>query len=286
MSGRGGAYVGERADGEAFPAESSGAELVVATTASGDTIRFLPLEEDPLPRAPLRWIRSAASTGGGALSGAIASLGGTVSGAAASWAASSRKRPVAVGPGSDKWVQGDSVTHCGICEVEFSAAHKHVTRRHCRRCGEVFCYTCTYDKVGLRQPGAGCLPWTGATTNLHVCSACYDCVPPPADGLRRCRFCHQKVRCPPHPHPPAPPRPAPPPALARSTPTPHRHPGCQVPPPAPAHPLTHSSRRSSQVRTSYFAAHTSVCLEDQYARAQFAPKQLAAFGGSTAAAAA
>ena len=33
---------------------------------------------------------------------------------------------------------------------------------------------------------------------VHVCVNCYDSCPPPTDGLRRCRFCHQRVR---HPRP-------------------------------------------------------------------------------------
>jgi len=140
----------------------------------------------------------------------------------------SQRIPYAVGPGSVSWVSGDDVTRCSICEVEFGTQHKHVTRRHCRKCGGVFCYTCTYDKAALRTwPD---LPWGGrAIKNVHVCTNCYDVCPPPGDGLRRCRFCHQRVRLP------------------------------------------------------YFQAHHSVCLEEQYARAQFAPKQLQYFGGGASA---
>lgn len=138
---------------------------------------------------------------------------------------SPRRTPLAVGPGSSHWVQGDQVKECPICEVEFGTQHKHVTRRHCRKCGGVFCYTCTYDKAVLRTwPEGMCLPFASAKTSVHVCSNCYDRCPPPADGLRRCRFCHQRVR------------------------------------------------------VSYFDAHHSVCIEEQYARAQFAPKQLEHFG--------
>lgn len=130
----------------------------------------------------------------------------------------------AVGPGSSCWVEGQSVTHCPICEVEFGTQHKHVTRRHCRKCGGVFCYTCTYDKALLRS-------WTdlawgvNAAKSVHICTSCYESCPPPVDGLRRCRFCHQRVRL------------------------------------------------------AFFEAHHSVCLEEQYSRAQFAPQQLQHFGG-------
>jgi len=129
----------------------------------------------------------------------------------------------AVGPGSSCWVEGQSVTHCPICEVEFGTQHKHVTRRHCRKCGGVFCYTCTYDKALLRS-------WTdlawgvNAAKSVHICTSCYESCPPPVDGLRRCRFCHQRVRL------------------------------------------------------AFFEAHHSVCLEEQYSRAQFAPQQLQHFG--------
>jgi hypothetical protein len=103
--------------------------------------------------------------------------------------------PRAVGPTSDCWVSGDELRHCPICEVEFGMQHKHVTRRHCRKCGGLFCYTCTYDKANLRvAPASMCMPFSGKTCTVHVCTNCYDDCPPPADGLRRCRFCHQRVR--------------------------------------------------------------------------------------------
>lgn len=106
-----------------------------------------------------------------------------------------RRAPFAVGPSSSKWIDGDRLTNCPICEVEFGTQHKHITRRHCRRCGGVFCYTCTYDKAALRTwPQGLCLPFTASKTDVHVCSNCYDDCPPPANGLRRCRFCHQRVR--------------------------------------------------------------------------------------------
>eukprot|EP00966_Prymnesium_polylepis_P013894 320381-Prymnesium_polylepis.2 len=31
-------------------------------------------------------------------------------------------------------------------KVELSVAHNNMTKRHCRHCGGLFCYTCTYDK--------------------------------------------------------------------------------------------------------------------------------------------
>ena len=135
-----------------------------------------------------------------------------------------RRTPMAVGPDSECWVDGENLTNCPDCDVEFGVQHKHVTRRHCRKCGGVFCYTCTYDKAMLRT-GIGCLPFFGPEKSLHVCTSCYESCPPPADGLRRCRFCHQRVRI------------------------------------------------------SFFAAHHSVCLEEQYSRARFAPLQLQHFVG-------
>ena len=106
-----------------------------------------------------------------------------------------QRAPFAVGPGSSTWVEGEGLTHCSICEVEFGVQHKHVTKRHCRKCGGVFCYTCTYDKAQLRTWGSGlCLPLGSSKASVHVCSNCYDSCPPPSDGLRRCRFCHQRVR--------------------------------------------------------------------------------------------
>ena len=104
--------------------------------------------------------------------------------------------PIAVGPGSSRWVDGDRLQSCPSCDVDFSSLHKHVTKRHCRRCGGVFCYTCTYDKATLRTPS--CLPFSflGSKASVHVCVDCYDHCPPPEDGRRRCRFCHQRVRLP------------------------------------------------------------------------------------------
>jgi len=158
--------------------------------------------------------------------------GETASSTASCWAClpfiQPRRAPAyAVSRGAKCWVEGDSVTHCPICEVEFGTQHKHVTRRHCRKCGGVFCYTCTYDKAALREERAWPeLGWGGKPPkSVHVCTNCYDSCPPPADGLRRCRFCHQRVRL------------------------------------------------------AYFEAHHSVCLEEQYSRAQFAPQQLQHFGG-------
>ena len=93
------------------------------------------------------------------------------------------------------WMVRESVNHCPICEVELGTQHKNVTKRHCRHCGGVFCYTCTYDKVTLRHhPPDAWFPCTTKLSEMHVCSRCYDLAPPPADGLRRCRICHQKVR--------------------------------------------------------------------------------------------
>ena len=75
--------------------------------------------------------------------------------------------PIAVGPGSSRWVDGDRLQSCPSCDVDFSSLHKHVTKRHCRRCGGVFCYTCTYDKATLRTPS--CLPLWGSKASVHVC---------------------------------------------------------------------------------------------------------------------
>ena len=103
------------------------------------------------------------------------------------------RAPYAVGPSSPCWVDGENLTSCSICEVSFGTQHKHVTRRHCRMCGGVFCYTCTYDKAELRTWPQ--LSWkANATKSVHVCADCYTSCPTPADGLRRCRFCHQRVR--------------------------------------------------------------------------------------------
>ena len=125
------------------------------------------------------------------------------------------RTPLQVGPGSSCWVEGETVSHCPLCEVEFGVQHKHVTRRHCRQCGGIFCYMCTYDKAALRTgAGLGFGLTSGKTSNVHVCTRCYDTCPPPVDGFRRCRFCHQRVRL------------------------------------------------------AYFDAHHSVCLEEQYGRAQ------------------
>ena len=71
-----------------------------------------------------------------------------------------RAIPIAVGPGSSRWVDGDRLQSCPSCDVDFSSLHKHVTKRHCRGRGGVFCYTCTYDKATLRTPS--CLPFYGA----------------------------------------------------------------------------------------------------------------------------
>ena len=115
-------------------------------------------------------------------------------------AAPIRRPPMALTDASDRWENKDSVTctNCPICRVEYSTQHKHVTKRHCRLCGRVFCYGCTYDKVQLtRKQDDGCWPLRPPSlknAESHVCSTCYDTLPPPDDGLRRCRLCHQKVR--------------------------------------------------------------------------------------------
>jgi hypothetical protein len=168
--------------------------------------------------------------------------------------------PFAVGPNSPCWVNGEHMHGCPSCGVEFGTQHKHITRRHCRKCGGVFCYTCTYDKATLRVwPGSLCLPFLSSSsqTNVHVCVSCYDQCPPPADGLRRCRFCHQRVRsmlraCALHRRMPFPPCATP--LLSRDPPS--------------RTALTPWLPTSLQVRVAYFDAHHSVCLEEQYSRAQ------------------
>ena len=147
--------------------------------------------------------------------------------------APAQRIPVALGPGSPQWVVGERVEKCPICEVEFGIGtqHKHVTRRHCRKCGGVFCYLCTYDKATLRTgPGNACMPCSDSKAAVHVCSSCYDQCPPPPDGLRRCRICHQRVR------------------------------------------------------SAYFDAHYSVCLEGQYSRTPVRPSPSSVASSSSMAA--
>lgn len=112
--------------------------------------------------------------------------------------------PFALDPSSSRWQDPGATTQCPLCYVEIDATLKHTRRRHCRRCGDIFCYMCTYDKSALLQrKGSGfvgglvsCLPCLvpPTPTQCHVCLNCYDELPPPADLLRRCRFCGQKVR--------------------------------------------------------------------------------------------
>ncbi|KAL1520824.1 hypothetical protein AB1Y20_022386 [Prymnesium parvum] len=103
--------------------------------------------------------------------------------------------PHAIDSRSADWVSRDDVVHCPICQVELGTQHKNITKRHCRLCGGVFCYTCTYDKITLRHAPEGvCFPTASRLAEMHVCVRCYDLAPTPADGLRRCRICHQKVR--------------------------------------------------------------------------------------------
>ena len=77
--------------------------------------------------------------------------------------------PFAVRPGSSRWVEGERLEQCPLCEVQFGTQHKHVTKRHCRKCGGVFCYTCTYDKAQLRTwPSGLCLPLGSSKANVRV----------------------------------------------------------------------------------------------------------------------
>ena len=91
--------------------------------------------------------------------------------------ASSAPHPVrhlrAADQNSACWVNRDNVAHCPLCEVELGVQHKNVTKRHCRHCGGLFCYTCTYDKVTLRHhPEGACFPWTTRLQEMHVCTRC------------------------------------------------------------------------------------------------------------------
>jgi hypothetical protein len=105
---------------------------------------------------------------------------------------------LALDASSAKWQE--QATHCSACGVELSSTLKQTRRRHCRCCGEIFCHLCTYDKAPLMKlPStlvAGCLPCLvpRVRVHCHVCTSCYDELPPPADRLRRCRFCSNKVR--------------------------------------------------------------------------------------------
>eukprot|EP00965_Chrysotila_dentata_P189756 6173493-Pleurochrysis_carterae.AAC.3 len=99
---------------------------------------------------------------------------------------------------SPLWQEHASGPRCELCETEFGAQHKHVSRRHCRQCGRIYCYLCTYDKASLplqsRHSGCvPCLPRPTKMVDVHVCTKCYDGLPMPMDGLRRCRYCGQKV---------------------------------------------------------------------------------------------
>lgn len=68
------------------------------------------------------------------------------------------------------WIAGDTRAHCVFCGPGFSAFRR---RHHCRRCGEIFCASCsdfTHDVVNpATRPGA--LP-LDTKNDVRVCVCC------------------------------------------------------------------------------------------------------------------
>lgn len=63
----------------------------------------------------------------------------------------------------EPWAADDAAKACSHCEAVFDGAMSR--RHHCRRCGEVFCATCT--------PKQQAMPDFGYAAPVRVCMGCY-----------------------------------------------------------------------------------------------------------------
>ncbi|XP_046455549.1 RUN and FYVE domain-containing protein 2-like isoform X1 [Daphnia pulex] len=59
-----------------------------------------------------------------------------------------------------QWAPDELVTHCGLCEKEFSLARR---KHHCRSCGEIFCAACSDQQAQLAS----------SAKPVRVCDTCH-----------------------------------------------------------------------------------------------------------------
>lgn len=77
-----------------------------------------------------------------------------------------------------RWVTDDSVTSCQKCNTPFSMWYR---KHHCRICGKIFCYYCSYDRVQIPDEMLDDLPKSTYYTNT------------PGQIVRACEACKNKI---------------------------------------------------------------------------------------------
>lgn len=75
-----------------------------------------------------------------------------------------------------RWKLDSEVTHCENCRVVFEKTMGFISNKHhCRRCGGIFCNSCTLNRIDLRVALTG--PNKGTANNVknaRVCKRCFD----------------------------------------------------------------------------------------------------------------
>ncbi len=75
-----------------------------------------------------------------------------------------------------RWKLDSEVTHCENCRVVFEKTMGFISNKHhCRRCGGIFCNSCTLKRIDLRVALTG--PNKGTANNVknaRVCERCFD----------------------------------------------------------------------------------------------------------------
>ena len=106
-------------------------------------------------------------------SGFISPCTGAVAGAAAGAYTAQKLNEFAHDPvaeayrfeNSKRWRPDDDVGVCANCEAPF---HALLRKHHCRRCGEVFCATCTSNTAVVFEPAV-----PQFTAPVRVCDDCF-----------------------------------------------------------------------------------------------------------------